>query len=150
MQAEDAVQVFKRGRARKDGKGEAVSITLSLLQDLRSVTLPAAAKTLGLSPTALKGACRKLGITRWPYWAGRGIRAGAFDTAKSAHNGQCLPVGLWDSVPSVRVRQLCDAGTQTELSIADVYACEVPALVDAEDALDVREDGVGVWWVEGI
>ena len=145
MQAEDAVKVFKRGRARKDGKGEAITITLSLLMELGQHPLPAAANTLGISPTALKAACRKLGITRWPYWAGRITPAGAFDTAKSAHSGQCLPVGLWKSVPSVRVRQVCDAGTQTELSI-----CEVPALVDAEDALDVREDGVGVWWVEGI
>lgn len=139
------MQVYKRGRQRKDGKGEAVCVTLELLTELGQLPLPAAAETLGISSTALKGACRKLGIQRWPYWSGRGIAAGAF-AAESAHGAQCLPVGLWDSVPGVRgvrgvigVREVCDAGTQTELSFADVYACEVPALVDAED--DVR-----AWW----
>jgi len=65
-----SVQVFKRGRARNDAK--AVSITLEVLQALGSLPLARAAASLGLSSTALKGACRKLGIQRWPYWVARG------------------------------------------------------------------------------
>jgi hypothetical protein len=124
MQAAGVVQVFKRGRARKHG--EAVTITLKVLTDLDRHTLPAAAKTLGLSATALKGACRKLGITRWPYWAGRGM----------------VPALLQKRAPPA----LQDAATQTDVTVAGVYACDVPALVDAEAAFDAREDDVHAWW----
>ena len=143
MQAQGVVHVYKRGKPSHEGSP--VSITLKDLLSLAHLTLPAAAKTLGISSTALKGVCRKLGIQRWPYWARRGIAAGA-SQANSTHGAQCLPVGLWDSVPGVRgvrgvigVREVCDAGTQTDLSFGGVDGCEVPALVDAED--DVR-----AWW----
>jgi hypothetical protein len=139
--------VFKRGAARQDARP--LAITLDTLQQFRHATLPVAAKKLGVSPTALKGACRKLGITRWPYWAGRGTPANAFDparqTQRSAHNGQLLPLGLWDTasahVPDPRgvhgivgARRVCDAGTQTELTFNTTDFCETPTLVDADDA----------------
>ena len=122
MQAEGTVQVFKRGRARKHG--EAVHITLKLLTDLAEHPLPTAAAMLGLSATALKGACRKLGIQRWPYWVARGPALAS--QGRHTHTQ--------------------DASTQTDISCAGVYAWDVPALVDAEAAFDEREHDVREWW----
>ena len=134
MQAQGVVHVYKRGKPSHEGSP--VSITLKDLLSLAHLTLPAAAKTLGISSTALKGACHKLGIQRWPYWSRRGITAGA-SQANSTHGAQCLPVGLWDRLPGVR--EVCDAGTQTDPSVSGVDGCEEPALVDAED-------DVCAWW----
>jgi hypothetical protein len=122
MQSQAEVQVFKRGRARKHG--EAVHITLKLLTDLAEHPLPTAAAMLGLSATALKGACRKLGIQRWPYWAARGPAPGS--QGRHTHTK--------------------DASTQTDSSVAGVHECDVPVLVDAEAAFDEREDDVHAWW----
>ena len=118
------MQVFKRGKGRKHVKEEAVCITLHVLEELSSLPLPTAAARLGLSATALKGACRKLGIQRWPYWVARG------------------PAALQKRSPPA----LKDAGTQTDLSFGGVYGIDVPALVDAEVHWDAQEDAPGAWW----
>ena len=44
-----------------------VNITLETLRTFADVPLSKAATHLGISPTAMKKACRKLGVTRWPY-----------------------------------------------------------------------------------
>ena len=44
-----------------------VSITLETLGLYANVPLSKAATLLGISSTAMKKACRKLGVTRWPY-----------------------------------------------------------------------------------
>jgi hypothetical protein len=44
-----------------------VSITIETLERYSSVPLSKAAILLGISSTAMKKACRKLGVTRWPY-----------------------------------------------------------------------------------
>lgn len=124
MQADGVVQVFKRGKARKHVKEEAVCITRPVLEELSNLPLPTAAARLGLSATALKGACRKLGIQRWPYWVAR------------------RPAALHKQSPPA----LQDAGTQTDLSFGGVYGCDVPALVDAEGECDAQEHAVQVWW----
>ena len=124
MQAEGVVQVFKRGKGRKHVKEEAVCVTLQILEELSSLPLPTAAARLGLSATALKGACRKLGIQRWPYWVARG------------------PAAPQKRAPPA----LQDASTQTDINLTGVYACDVPALVDAEAAFDGHEDDVRAWW----
>ena len=43
-----------------------VSITIETLQRYTDLPLSKAATQLGISSTAMKKACRKLGITRWP------------------------------------------------------------------------------------
>ena len=48
-----------------------VDVTLEVLEQLCSLSLPKAASKLGISATAMKKACRKLGITRWPYLPAR-------------------------------------------------------------------------------
>ena len=127
--------VFRRGKARQDAKP--VAITLDTLQHFSHRPLPAAAEALGVSHTALKAACRKLGIKRWPYWPGRGTPANAFDPTRTTQQAHTT-LGLWDSAHShlpdsrgvhgiVGARHVCDAGTQTEPTF------DAPALVDAED-----------------
>ena len=117
--------VFGRG-ARRDGKP--LRVTLELLKDLGQHPLHMAADKLGISATALKCACRKLGISRWPYFAGRGL----------------VPVFIKQTAPKAPPA-LQDAATQTDVSFGGVYGCEVPALVDAETELDVWEDASDVW-----
>jgi hypothetical protein len=48
-----------------------VRISLEVLDKLSSLSLSAAAFRLGISPTAMKKSCRKLGVTRWPYQSGK-------------------------------------------------------------------------------
>jgi len=45
----------------------AVCITLEVLARFSNMPLAKAAIALGISPTAMKKACRKLGVTRWPH-----------------------------------------------------------------------------------
>jgi len=56
----------KAGQAKKDGQGP-VHITIDILESMADVSLIEAVKKLGVSSTALKTACRKLGVLRWPY-----------------------------------------------------------------------------------
>jgi hypothetical protein len=47
-----------------------VVVTLELLESLKGQPLPRAAAALGVSVTALKKACRRLGLARWDYYRG--------------------------------------------------------------------------------
>ena len=49
-----------------------VVFSLELLDSLRGLSLPLAASTVGVSATAFKKACRRLGVTRWDYRRGPG------------------------------------------------------------------------------
>lgn len=55
----------------KDQMAGPVAVTLEILEGLASHSLPTAASKLGISATAMKKACRKLGISRWPYFPAR-------------------------------------------------------------------------------
>ncbi len=126
------VLVHKRGKARHDDPTDAVRVSLDVIEQLGSLPLERAAAKLGLSSTAFKGACRKLGIKRWPYFAGRGlVREYLKPTAPSAA-----------SAP----RAVQDASTETDLSFGGVYGCDVHALVDAEVHWEPWEDALGAWW----
>eukprot|EP00286_Rhodomonas_abbreviata_P026554 CAMPEP_0181311698 /NCGR_PEP_ID=MMETSP1101-20121128/13286_1 /TAXON_ID=46948 /ORGANISM="Rhodomonas abbreviata, Strain Caron Lab Isolate" /LENGTH=303 /DNA_ID=CAMNT_0023418467 /DNA_START=101 /DNA_END=1012 /DNA_ORIENTATION=+ len=57
----------KMGQSRRHDDGKPVSVTLEMIHAISDAPLPCAAKKLGISPTALKKACRTLGISRWPY-----------------------------------------------------------------------------------
>ena len=48
-----------------------VVVTPELLESLRGLPLPHAARSIGISVTAFKAACRKLGIRRWEHTRGR-------------------------------------------------------------------------------
>lgn len=62
-------RVMPRRKAGQDAKFivAPVSITLETLETYASVPISKAATSLGISSTAMKKACRKLGVTRWPY-----------------------------------------------------------------------------------
>lgn len=68
---------FKSRQDRRETTQHPVVLSLDLLQRLMSMPLCAAAETLGLSSTAMKKACRRLGVQRWPYnvHTARGARA---------------------------------------------------------------------------
>jgi hypothetical protein len=70
--------IFPRRRRDGDGRGGAdganriqqsvpVIVTPELIRDLHGLPLFQAAATIGVSPTAFKKACRRIGITRWAY-----------------------------------------------------------------------------------
>jgi len=56
----------KVGESKKDTRGP-VLITLDVLESMADVPLSDAARKLGVSSTAIKKACRKIGVQRWPY-----------------------------------------------------------------------------------
>jgi len=65
------LQIYPRRKAgqkkRDHSTGNAVVVTLEVLQGFASMPLVQAAKKLGISKTALKSACRTLCIDRWPF-----------------------------------------------------------------------------------
>jgi hypothetical protein len=89
---------LKPGQA-TSGAGAPVKITLDTIDKYRNTTLCHAASVLGISPTALKKACRKLGVLRWPLAAPDGTpglarsdaehdEAGAFQ--RQPPRGMCI------------------------------------------------------------
>lgn len=56
----------KVGESKMDTRGP-VLITLDVLKSMADVPLSDAARQLGVSSTAIKKACRKIGVQRWPY-----------------------------------------------------------------------------------
>ena len=60
------------GAAWIDASADAVVVTPALLDALRGRPLPAAARAIGLSATAFKRACRRLGVARWAFHRGVG------------------------------------------------------------------------------
>ena len=69
--AQMRLQIYPRRKAgqkkRDSGTGAAVVVTLEVLQSFADIPLVHAAKKLGISKTALKSACRTLGLERWPF-----------------------------------------------------------------------------------
>ncbi|EKX35142.1 hypothetical protein GUITHDRAFT_118689 [Guillardia theta CCMP2712] len=71
MTKQPQLQIFPRrkaGQSKRDhGSNTAVVLSLEILQSFSEVPLVQAAKKLGISKTALKSACRTLGLERWPF-----------------------------------------------------------------------------------
>lgn len=60
----------KTGVAGEKGRGhEPILITMEVMMGLFHLPLVQASKHLGLSPTAIKSVCRRLGIKKWPFRA---------------------------------------------------------------------------------
>jgi len=58
----------KAGQSKRQSDNEApVKLTPDILEEIASIPLVAAAQKLGISKTALKNACRNLGLKRWPF-----------------------------------------------------------------------------------
>jgi len=58
----------KAGQSKRQADNEApVKLTPEILEEIANIPLVAAANKLGISKTALKNACRNLGLKRWPF-----------------------------------------------------------------------------------
>ena len=73
-------------KQKKVDKPAPVLITPQLLDSLRGLSLPKAASTIGISSTAFKRACRRLGVTRWSFTRGpaRNIRSSGRFVSRAA------------------------------------------------------------------
>ncbi|EKX53855.1 hypothetical protein GUITHDRAFT_100821 [Guillardia theta CCMP2712] len=70
QQQQQQVRIFPRRKAFQDArphKGKALMVDISTLQPLFGLPQEEASKLLGISVTAMKQLCRKLGVGRWPY-----------------------------------------------------------------------------------
>jgi hypothetical protein len=64
----------KQGPHKKHGRKEGVVVTMEILESVFHKPLHEACNSLGVCATALKGACRKLGVQKLPYrWEGPGV-----------------------------------------------------------------------------
>jgi hypothetical protein len=82
-----------------------VLITRELLDGLRGLPLPRAASAVGVSATAFKKACRRLGVARWDYKRGRGRRqisdhSAAIDDAEAIAQEGPEPIPCHSNSPS--------------------------------------------------
>ena len=57
----------KQGQHKKHGRKEGVVVTMDILETVFHMPLHKACNELGVCATALKRACRKLGVQKWPY-----------------------------------------------------------------------------------
>jgi hypothetical protein len=57
----------KQGQHKKHGRKEGVIVTMDILETVFHMPLHKACNELGVCATALKRACRKLGVQKWPY-----------------------------------------------------------------------------------
>ena len=99
--AADAVRIRPRRKAARsgscggcggrDGSGAAIVMTAARVRAMAALPLRRAAEELGVSETALKAACRRLGLPAWPR---RGIHALCMQTqhaAAAAPNPAAIP-----------------------------------------------------------
>jgi hypothetical protein len=79
--------IFPRRKGKSNSKGPII-LTLDLMKRLEIFPLTEAARQVGVSATAFKHACRKLGIVRWAYKKKSGVAL----TAIKSESGyvQCL------------------------------------------------------------
>lgn len=70
--------IFPRRKMGEAARGsDAVWLSVDVLNSLADRSLASAAKLLGISATALKKACRELGVERWPYCRKRTLDRGS-------------------------------------------------------------------------
>ena len=72
----------KAGQAKRSNQAP-IKLTKEMLAGMMCLQLKSAAEQLGISRTALKNACRNLGLPRWPF---RTTKSGADDTECAAQS----------------------------------------------------------------
>ena len=108
-----------------------VVISLEQLDSLRGLPLPLAASTVGISATAFKRACRRLGVTRWQYrrGPGRARKGGAAPTRTVAASLPRSPSGPGCS-PRCQTSSSAGQEVDPELAGADGVGCDRNGLAD--------------------
>jgi len=87
------VQVFPRKKAGQSTRSNPLFLSESDISSLFHMKQAEAANHLGLSVTALKNACRKLGIMKWPYQKDK------TDDCETSSNDDVAVHGLGEPVP---------------------------------------------------
>ena len=110
-----------------------VVFSLELLDSVRGLSLPLAASTVGVSATAFKKACRRLGVTRWEYRRGPG-RASSKNVARPRGPATSRPgrVSRLRCTPSLCQCAGSSAGEDVDMQLAGVGTadCETKELAD--------------------
>jgi hypothetical protein len=80
--------IFPRRKAGEPTRLNSKPVVLndSVLRQLFTLPLHEAAVRLGISATAMKSACRKLGIKKWPYRSSHGVKSGGGSARRSGGN----------------------------------------------------------------
>jgi len=82
--------IFPRRKNGEETRGsDAVWLSVDVLNSLSDRSLASAAKILGISATALKKACRELGVERWPYHRNR--KAGSVSAEEKSRANTVSP-----------------------------------------------------------
>ena len=78
--------IFPRRKAGQSSRVDKVPIELNyeIISKLFCLALPEAAERLGISATAFKAACRRLGVTKWPFRASQRSSAAEVEAANAA------------------------------------------------------------------
>eukprot|EP00960_Hanusia_phi_P020940 617636-Hanusia_phi.AAC.1 len=109
----DQVVIYPR---RKSGQANRdlgiVVLNRDMIDSLCWLPLPSAAEILKISPTALKTACRSLGIIRWPY---------------SRAETRCMPSPAAASIPAVPVSVPAQRPTEASTRTLKVEAASPSA-----------------------
>ena len=96
------------GRGGAGGREQPIPLTAERLLSLQTLPLPLAARAVGLSATAFKRACRRLGVQRWAYTRGP-ARGGS--RPKDGRRGPSPPPGstlaAGPAIPSSAPPPLC-------------------------------------------
>uniref|UniRef100_A0A7S0EGQ8 RWP-RK domain-containing protein n=1 Tax=Hanusia phi TaxID=3032 RepID=A0A7S0EGQ8_9CRYP len=127
-------------RKRKAGNGQSarqpddpVVLTRELLEGLFDRSLASASEALGICPTAIKKACRRLGIDKWPYKGSAG-RSSNSPTPPSSSSGSgkyapSVEVSACEDLPlsshQVDSLFLADAVSSDQLPFQELFMDEV-------------------------
>ena len=130
------VRIFARKKAARGedvrGTEEHLLLSLRTLSPLFNLPLGEAAEKLGLCRTALKNACRKCGIGRWPFRASGGrVRRSFSSLAPSQAQTPDESTHVVDAV--LDYLDTLSSGSPAACDVAALHTWELEAVVDGLD-----------------
>jgi len=109
--------IFPRRKMGEAARGsDAVWLSVDVLNSLSDRSLASAAKLLGISATALKKACRELGVERWPYCRKRQADAAGGSTDEESRADTARSYSPVPSVSSTGATSPSDMGNKCEMA----------------------------------
>lgn len=133
----------KAGEAQREA--EPVVITLELLQKYFDLPLHVAAKELGICATAIKKACRKVGVMRWPFRDHRFLRPASSPTAVKVEKQEDERAQIkLEEVSAASEAETASAGAESPRSVpSDEEISETPTSSCSGTTSSSPEDVVG-------